>query len=198
MITCPECTLSAFYGALFCAGCGAPLHPAAEAHLAARQAELDRPAPPPRSLGVKAVASPDPLLEKPTAVRGGTRAATRRFTLEQLAPGGRPGLVDVTIGETTLRLPLAPDGVLHFGRSDPGGAFAPELDLDPHDGFEQGVSRRHATLRSCRQGVVLVDENSSNGTWLDGRRLAPGFAYLLPPAADVKLGELVVRLTLED
>jgi pSer/pThr/pTyr-binding forkhead associated (FHA) protein len=44
----------------------------------------------------------------------------------------------------------------------------------------------------------VADQGSSNGTWLDGRRLAPGFAYLLAATADVKLGELVVQVSLED
>lgn len=200
MITCPECSTASYHGVLFCRGCGAPLSPAAESHVSAG----DRAAghspgsggsePARRSLGVKSARPANAATDRPATSKG----TTRRFSLEQLAPGGASRILRVTIGAESIRLPLAADGVIHIGRSDPASGFAPEIDLDPYDGFEAGVSRRHATIHSCLQGIVVADQGSSNGTWLDGRRLTPEFAYLLPEMADVKLGELVVQVSLED
>ncbi len=200
MITCPECSAASYHGVLFCRGCGAPLSPAAASHVAAgdrgagHSPALVGSEPVRRSLGVKSARPADAATDRPATSRG----TTRRFSLEQLAPGGVSCILRVTIGETSIRVPLAAGGVVHIGRSDPAAGFAPEIDLDPYDGFEAGVSRRHATIQSCLQGIVVADQGSSNGTWLDGRRLAPGFAYLLAATADVKLGELVVQVSLED
>ncbi|MBN1579909.1 MAG: FHA domain-containing protein, partial [Anaerolineae bacterium] len=40
------------------------------------------------------------------------------------------------------------------------------------------VSRNHARIERTPQGDILVDLNSTNGTWLDGRRIER--AYLSP------------------
>ncbi|MBI2708470.1 MAG: DUF3662 domain-containing protein [Actinobacteria bacterium] len=50
------------------------------------------------------------------------------------------------------------------------------------------VSRRHALVRLERTGWVLVDEGSSNGTWLDGNRLPAGVAAPLRDGASIGIG----------
>jgi pSer/pThr/pTyr-binding forkhead associated (FHA) protein len=62
-------------------------------------------------------------------------------------------------GETLLiRLP---EGVMHIGRG-----LAADLHLD-----ENSVSRRHAIVHNRRSGVRVLDDRSSNGTFLNGRRI---------------------------
>jgi len=56
----------------------------------------------------------------------------------------------------------------------------PMIDLTNHDGFAMGVSRRHAMIRAAGEKYVLIDLNSSNGTWLNGQRLVPNKPYDLP------------------
>jgi pSer/pThr/pTyr-binding forkhead associated (FHA) protein len=53
------------------------------------------------------------------------------------------------------------EGVTHIGR----GLLA-DLRLD-----ENSVSRRHAILINRRSGVRLLDDRSSNGTFVNGRRI---------------------------
>jgi pSer/pThr/pTyr-binding forkhead associated (FHA) protein len=53
------------------------------------------------------------------------------------------------------------EGVTHIGR----GLLA-DLRLD-----ENSVSRRHAILVNRRSGVRLLDDRSSNGTFVNGRRV---------------------------
>jgi hypothetical protein len=53
------------------------------------------------------------------------------------------------------------EGVTHIGR----GLLA-DLRLD-----ENSVSRRHAILVSRRSGVRLLDDRSSNGTFVNGKRI---------------------------
>ena len=75
-------------------------------------------------------------------------------------------------------------------------ALAHEADVDRTyvSALERGVSRRHATIQWAAGGFVIIDQHSNNGTWLDGVRLVPGYAYQLPPRAAVRFGDLVVQL----
>lgn len=62
------------------------------------------------------------------------------------------------------RQELAPEGRIRFGRHpDCEVAFDPVRDID--------ASSRHAELRPVDSGWVLVDMGSSNGTYVDGRRV---------------------------
>jgi FHA domain len=60
-----------------------------------------------------------------------------------------------------LLLPLRPVGVTHIGR----GLLA-DLRLD-----DASVSRRHAILVHRHAGVRVLDDRSSNGTFVNGRRV---------------------------
>lgn len=179
MITCPHCSASAYNGALFCPACGGALAPSAQAHV-----EAARPAPAKRS--VAKVARPATEAKR-----------TRRFSLAKLESGGDPARLRLTIGGEERTLSVPPTGTIQIGRGDAAG-FQPELDLEPFEGFERGVSRRHATIQNFKQGLVLIDQSSSNGTWLNDRLLAAGYAYLLPPRANVRFGDLLVYLQIED
>lgn len=85
-----------------------------------------------------------------------------------------------------------------LGRADPDDGFEPDLDLSGYRGLEMGVSRRHVMLRALAEGVVITDMGSSNGTFLEGHRLAAGYYYLLPENAAVRLGDMVVYLSIVD
>jgi hypothetical protein len=47
----------------------------------------------------------------------------------------------------------------------------PHIDLVPYGAFEKGVSRFHALLRRVNGALLVEDLASSNGTWLNSRRL---------------------------
>jgi len=66
----------------------------------------------------------------------------------------------------------------------------PTVDLTGFEAFSMGVSRRHALIKSTGKKYVLIDLNSSNGTWLNGQRLAPTRPYELPSGAVIQLGHL--------
>ncbi|TDB70166.1 FHA domain-containing protein [Micromonospora sp. KC723] len=66
---------------------------------------------------------------------------------------------------------------------------APEVDIpvaDPH------LSRRHAEVRLTEAGAALVDLGSTNGTWLNGRRITG--AELLSDGDVVRLGRTELRV----
>lgn len=178
MIRCSECQTEHFGGALFCQACGAALIPATAAHMAARQQKANAG----RDRRISDSALPVPRPADTSTLTPGQTSRTLRFTIPH-----REQTVVVTLDET-----------IHIGRADPEQGFTPEVDLSPFDGFDKGVSRRHATIQLFREGIVVMDQYSSNGTRLEDRPLTPGQAYVLPPKAALRFGELLVHLTIDD
>jgi pSer/pThr/pTyr-binding forkhead associated (FHA) protein len=74
-------------------------------------------------------------------------------------------------GRTAL-IPLS-DGVMHIGRG-----LSADLHLD-----ENSVSRRHAILVPRPSGARILDDRSSNGTFVNGRRVQQ---------ADLRNGDVIV------
>jgi hypothetical protein len=80
---------------------------------------------------------------------------------------------------------LRPVGETTIGRHDPVSGVTPDIELSALDP-RQSVSRRHATIVADEDALTLVESNAStNGTFLNGERLAPFKPY---PLAD---GDLV-------
>jgi hypothetical protein len=82
-----------------------------------------------------------------------------------------------------------------MGRSNPDTAELPGVDLTSSDGMNKGVSRKHATIVRRDGALHIVDNNSANGTYLNGQRLVAGQPRILRDGDDVRLGHLVVRVT---
>ena len=82
----------------------------------------------------------------------------RHATPSMPATPGR--YIEVQGAEQTLLIPLG-NGVTHVGRG-----LSADLHLD-----EASVSRRHAILHHRRSGVRVLDDRSSNGTFVNGRRV---------------------------
>ncbi|MCD4751652.1 MAG: FHA domain-containing protein [Anaerolineaceae bacterium] len=73
-----------------------------------------------------------------------------------------------------------------------------DLDLRQYNGFEYGVSRKHAMLRLVDQGIQIVDLNSSNRTYIDGEEIYPWNEYDVDGKSVIRLGKLRIRVSLED
>jgi hypothetical protein len=84
-----------------------------------------------------------------------------------------------------------------IGRADPDQGYWPQLDLTEERAVELGVSRRHALIQLGDQGPVLVDQSSTNGTWIDQEQLIPEKPYALPRVAQIRFGRLLLRTFLE-
>lgn len=56
---------------------------------------------------------------------------------------------------------------------------------------EQGISRRHARLQSGPQGWTITDLGSTNGTFVNGRRLAPQQDHALHTGDRITIGSSV-------
>ncbi len=64
------------------------------------------------------------------------------------------------------------------------------VDLIPFGAFQMGVSRKHAMIRETASGYEIIDLNSTNGTWLEDRQLAPNQPYPLPSGSTLRLGRM--------
>ncbi|MFC1959111.1 FHA domain-containing protein [Chloroflexota bacterium] len=68
------------------------------------------------------------------------------------------------------------------------------LDLAQADGRDNGISRKHAMIKIEKDQVFLVDLKSTNGTFLNGRRLAPTVKHLVYPNDILRFGALEVSI----
>jgi hypothetical protein len=181
MIDCVECGAQHYPGALFCDACGAAVHPAAQALVEATTPRVERGAVAVRRGAAEAGAPRPPAALLPPLPAEPPKAPPLRVVFPHQG------------AELMLQAKL-----IQVGRADPESGFAPELDLTPYGGFEHGVSRRHAAIQWVEGGYVILDQHSVNGTWLDGIRLMAGYAYQIPPGAEIRFGELVVQLSIAD
>ncbi len=81
-----------------------------------------------------------------------------------------------------------------IGRMDPKSPAEVDLDLVPYGAADLGVSRLHASIRRGEDTLTLVDENSTNGTYLNGQRLISGQPRVLRDGDEVRLGRLVFHV----
>lgn len=82
---------------------------------------------------------------------------------------------------------------LTIGRIDPDTGEAPVVDLNDHKAVEKGVSRRHAAIiRRDTGSLSLVDQDSDNGTFLNGQKLVPNQPRILRDGDEIRLGHLLL------
>ncbi len=101
--------------------------------------------------------------------------------------------VTLEIGGRKLTLPIA--DCLVIGRlSDVPGDPRPDVNLNAFGADACGVSRRHA--RITRQGglIYVADLDSSNGTFLNDRKLQPHINRLVRDGDEVRLSHLTVQI----
>lgn len=84
-----------------------------------------------------------------------------------------------------------------IGRADPEQGYWPQLDLTADGAADLGVSRKHALIKWDDDGLVLIDQHSKNGTWLNQEQLIPEKPYPLPQQARIKFGHLLLLTFLE-
>ena len=85
-----------------------------------------------------------------------------------------------------------------IGRIDSSSDIFPEVDLTEDNGLEKGVSRRHARIRSQEGTVVIEDLGSINGTFINGRPMAPYLPEILHDGDQLQVGHLLVNVELQN
>jgi hypothetical protein len=171
-VSCPSCGEPVIAGEAFCNNCGTPLLPpgAPSAPAASVPPQPHYPAPQPLSPPPSSPPSPAP-------------AATQ----SSLAA------VQLSIPARNVRLSMPAAESVLIGRSDAVSGFYPDIDLTPYGGIEQGVGRRHARLFIRHNTLYIEDQDSTNGTFLNGARLAPHTPQPIGSGDEVRLGMLALR-----
>ncbi len=75
------------------------------------------------------------------------------------------------------------------------GVPLPDVDLNPFEALEKGVSRNHLALSRDQDTIVVTDLGSANSTYLNGQRLMPYEPRILRDNDELRLGRLVVRVS---
>lgn len=171
------------------AGGAAPLPPAAEQEQE-QEPETETPAEPAEQ--AEAPASEAPSGAPPAPGEWFVVVEPDRDWFERNEAEGTTGKVPFPDDTSPWQLTLTGHEVLIGRRSDTRTA-QPDLELE-----DPGVSRRHAVLRRQSDGGwVVVDENSTNGTWVERASdpIAAGEPATLADGATVHIGAFT-RLTI--
>jgi hypothetical protein len=82
-----------------------------------------------------------------------------------------------------------------IGRVSPvPGDIRPDVGLNQSNAEEKGVSRQHVRIMRKRGLVYIADLDSSNGTFLNGRRLTRNCYRMLTSGDELELGSLKVKV----
>lgn len=165
-LICTGCGSELEPGDKFCSECGAPQRPAT-------------PVPPPEPVVEPVV---QPAVEPVVEPAGGAEA------LPGLSLG--PRLVVVASGAV---IPLPAKDQILIGREDPVSGIFPDVDLTPHGGEEGGVSRRHAEIIVEAGAYFVVDQNSTNWTYVNKLKLTAGARQPLSDGDEIRCGRVSLQ-----
>lgn len=93
--------------------------------------------------------------------------AIRRANAQEVLPTWWIVLAALNFGHKLIGLQI--DSEITIGRAVSGAT--PDLDLSPYGANTSGVSRYHACIRPTAASLLLIDNDSSNGTFLNHNRL---------------------------
>ena len=74
----------------------------------------------------------------------------------------------------------------------------PDIDLTPYQAYASGVSRLHAVVKRDSERVLVMDLGSSNGTYVNGRRINPHVEEALNHGDILALGKLKIQVLLRN
>jgi hypothetical protein len=189
---CPQCGTAVIPGEAFCDTCGAALlgpsrpaqaAPAPSLPFGGVPPQPSYPAPQPVSPAPSQPIVTPPIVTPPIV----TPPQPARSALA-------PARLVVQRSGATIALPGAPQAVV--GRADAVSNFFPDVDLTPHGALDTGVGRRHARIFVQGGALAVEDLDSTNGTFLNGTRLAPRQATPLKTGDELRLGNLTLRVEL--
>lgn len=108
------------------------------------------------------------------------------------AAAGRAPTMALVIVSSGKRFAWSDETAL-LGRRDVAHGIDPTVDLGAEGGYDAGVSRRHAQIVLHDGAYHLEDLDSANGTFLNGRRLAPHRRVTLSHGDEVQCATLRMR-----
>jgi hypothetical protein len=95
-------------------------------------------------------------------------------------------------------LPLGDRTEFTLGRVSEAQPIMPDIDLTPYQAYANGVSRLHAVLKREGNRILVMDLGSSNGSYLNGKRLTPNVDQTLSHGDMLALGKLKIQILLKN
>ena len=163
---CPVCKHKNEPDARVCAYCGSPL-----------------PEGPDRQPATMRVKHP----QEKTKVLPGLTEETLQKTIKPPKEG-----IAIYVRDYAAPIEIRKEHEFTLGRLLAGDAEQDFVNLKPYGGYENGVSRRHALVRRTADGYEILDLGSTNGTWMNKKRLVPEKPYSLRSGAQISLGRLQI------
>jgi hypothetical protein len=170
MIICANCQHKNVTGAMFCAECGA---------------QLD---------GI------DTLITQAITDEQIAEELNRKPIHSEPASTSTPvnSWISLHLMDSGKILPLASRNEFTLGRLSEGQPIMPDIDLTPYQAYASGVSRLHAVVKRDANRVLVMDLGSSNGTYINGRRINPHVEESLSHGDIVALGKLKIQILLRN
>lgn len=85
-----------------------------------------------------------------------------------------------------------------LGRINGDQPIIPDIDLSPYGGYEQGVSRLHATILINEIGAMLTDLGSVNGTEINGKEIPVHRSQHLNNGDVLTLGKMKMKVIIRN
>ena len=197
MVICPGCRSEQMNGTLFCGDCGADLQTPAAPTFDLAQQIANAPLPPvnltPRTSQpnpskstmppARPIVAADnmPVPSKSVASSKRAQSSSKRGFRMLILNSGR--VVDCPDQENVI-----------IGRSDKMLGEFPDVDLNPDNGLELGVSRRHACITFRDDQVYMTDLGSTNRTFLNRQAMMKGQPYEIHDGDEVRLGNVIMKI----
>jgi hypothetical protein len=106
----------------------------------------------------------------------------------------RPWRLGLLLVQSEIELIFSLSTALILGREEPTAEEPDRINLQPFGAENAGVSRRHAMIRLDGSGVVLEDQDSINGTRVNGYRLEADKVYAVHHGDKITLGSLELQI----
>ncbi len=164
MIICPNCKHQESDGAIFCGECGMQLVQYEQAQTQTQ----------------KFTSGQSEQTEAPVRSYPPTQQSSTWVTLHMLESG--------------QILPVSDRSEFTMGRISDNQPIMPDVDLSPYRAFDHGVSRLHAVIRRNSQNPTIMDLGSSNGTYINGARIAPNIEQPIRHGDILALGKLKMQI----
>jgi pSer/pThr/pTyr-binding forkhead associated (FHA) protein len=118
----------------------------------------------------------------------GAKLGENSALLETGTETGGAHIVLASPDGSKLELPSKDEVVI--GREDPISEVFPDVDLTNLGGMENGVSRKHAVIHRSGGDYTVEDMGSTNGTYINKKRIQPHAPQTIKPGDEVKFGKL--------
>jgi pSer/pThr/pTyr-binding forkhead associated (FHA) protein len=168
VVTCPVCRIAYVPNTLFCTECGLYL---------LKSEDL----------------ATDPL-ETVIVAWGGETVQPPQRDQSVLDSGLLAIRLRINQGDQYRELEIPVTKPVRLGRMDPLQDIYPEVDLTEDMALDYGVSREHACIFRRGEHVVVEDLGSTNGTLLNGDRLAPFLPHQVEDGDQLQLGRLLIEV----